>query len=155
MLIGLDGGHFFLIFLQWRAKLLDPDWTSGKTYSLLSGWARRYAFSWLFETFCLEFSNARSPQILTFKPNYSVEKHRNQAIGWRQFERDEPKASHTDSKLLFVLKAKTLERLDAFCFLVKLRINITCVFRNCRNCTRRCATRAISAISENTSDINH
>ena len=28
MLIGLDGGHFFLIFLQWRAKLLDPDWPS-------------------------------------------------------------------------------------------------------------------------------
>ena len=28
MLIGLDGGHFFLIFLQWRAKLLDPDWMS-------------------------------------------------------------------------------------------------------------------------------
>ena len=40
------------------------------------------------------------------------------------------------------------------CFLVKLRINITCVFRNCRNCPSRAATRAISAISENTSDIN-
>ena len=37
---------------------------------------------------------------------------------------------------------------------VKLRIHITRVFRNCRNCPRRCATRAISAISENTSDIN-
>ena len=39
------------------------------------------------------------------------------------------------------------------CFLVKLRINITRVFRNCRNCPRRCATRAISVISENTRDI--
>ena len=37
---------------------------------------------------------------------------------------------------------------------VKLRINITRVFRNCRNCPSRAATRAISAISENTSDIN-
>ena len=35
--IGLDGRHFFLILLQWRAKLLDPDWPSGKTYSLLIG----------------------------------------------------------------------------------------------------------------------
>ena len=40
------------------------------------------------------------------------------------------------------------------CFLVKLRINITCVFRSCRNCPRRYATRAISATSENTRDIN-
>ena len=30
MLIGLDRGHFFLIFLQWRAKLLDSDWLSGQ-----------------------------------------------------------------------------------------------------------------------------
>ena len=37
---------------------------------------------------------------------------------------------------------------------VKLRINIMRVFRNCRNCPSRAATRAISAISENTSDIN-
>ena len=37
---------------------------------------------------------------------------------------------------------------------VKLRINITRVFRNCRNCPSRAATRAISAISENTSDVN-
>ena len=37
---------------------------------------------------------------------------------------------------------------------VKLRINITRVFRNCRNCPSRAATRAISTISENTSDIN-
>ena len=33
-------------------------------------------------------------------------------------------------------------------------LNITPVFRNCRNCPSRAATRAISAISENTSDIN-
>ena len=38
--------------------------------------------------------------------------------------------------------------------LVKLRINITCVFIGCWNCPRRCATRAISATSENTRDIN-
>ena len=37
---------------------------------------------------------------------------------------------------------------------VKLRINITRVFRNCRNCPSRAATRAIFAFSENTSDIN-
>ena len=37
---------------------------------------------------------------------------------------------------------------------VKLRINVTRSFRNCRNCPSRAATRAISAISENTSDIN-
>ena len=42
MLIGLDRGHFFLIFLQWRAKLLDPDWLSGTTYSLLIGWAHHF-----------------------------------------------------------------------------------------------------------------
>ena len=69
MLIGLDRGHFFLIFLQWRAKLLDPDWPSGKTYSLLIGRAAKLtrsglveravsAFSRLFEKFCSEFSNA-------------------------------------------------------------------------------------------------
>ena len=37
---------------------------------------------------------------------------------------------------------------------VKLRINSMRVFRNCRNCPSRAATRAISAISENTSAIN-
>ena len=37
MLIGLDRGHFFLISLQWRAKVLDPDGPSGKTYLLLIG----------------------------------------------------------------------------------------------------------------------
>ena len=34
-----------------------------------------------------------------------------QAIAWRQFKKGEPKASHRDSERLFVLKAKTLERL--------------------------------------------
>ena len=38
--------------------------------------------------------------------------------------------------------------------LVKLRINITYVFRSCWNCPSRCATRAISATSENTRNIN-
>ena len=33
---------FFLILFQWRAKLLEPDWPSGKTYSLLIGWARHF-----------------------------------------------------------------------------------------------------------------
>ena len=37
---------------------------------------------------------------------------------------------------------------------VKLRINITRVFRICRNCQSREATRAISANAENTGDIN-
>ena len=74
------------------------------------------AFSWLFEKFCSKFSNTRSLQILTFKPTYSVEE---QAIAWRQFKKGEPKASHRNSKRLFVLKAKTLERLDTFVCLKK------------------------------------
>ena len=37
---------------------------------------------------------------------------------------------------------------------VKLKINIVRVFSNCRNFPSRAATREISAISENTSDIN-
>ena len=36
---------------------------------------------------------------------------------------------------------------------IRFDCNITRVFRNCRNCPSRAATRAISAISENTSDI--
>ena len=40
-------------------------------------------------------------------------------VAWRQFTKGEPKASHTDSKRLFVLKAKTLEWLDAFVCLKK------------------------------------
>ena len=116
MLIGLDRGHFFLIFLQWRAKLLDPDWPSGKTYSLLIGWRAVSAFSWLFEKFCSKFSNARPLQILTLKLTFFVEKHGNQGIAWREFKKGEPKAYQTDSKQLFVLKAKNLERLGAFVF---------------------------------------
>ena len=38
----------------------------------------------------------------------------NQAIAGRECKEGEPKASHTDSKRLFVLKAKTLERQGAF-----------------------------------------
>ena len=37
---------------------------------------------------------------------------------------------------------------------VKLRINITCVFRSWGNCPSRAATRAISATFQNKSDIN-
>ena len=40
-------------------------------------------------------------------------------MAWRKFKKGEPKASHRDSKRLFVLKAKTLERLDAFVCLKK------------------------------------
>ena len=40
--------------------------------------------------------------------------HGNQAIAGREFKKAEPKASHTDSKRLFVLKATILERLGAF-----------------------------------------
>ena len=49
--------------------------------------------------------------MLTFKLTYSVEKHGNQAIAWRQFTKGEPKASHTDRQ--------TLERLGAFVCLKK------------------------------------
>ena len=38
----------------------------------------------------------------------------NQAIAGRECKKGEPKESHTDSKRLFVLKAKTLERQGAF-----------------------------------------
>ena len=51
---------------------------------------------------------------MNFKPTYSVEMHGNQAIAGREGKKGEPKASHTDSKRLFVLKAKTLERQGAF-----------------------------------------
>ena len=43
----------------------------------------------------------------------------NQAIAGRECKEGEPKASHTDSKRLFVLKAKTLERQGAFVCLKK------------------------------------
>ena len=55
----------------------------------------------------------RSLQILTFKLTIFVEKLE------QNFEKGEPRASHTDSKRLFVLKAKTLERLGAFTCLKK------------------------------------
>ena len=111
MLIGLDRGHFFLIFLQWRAKLLDPDWPSGKTPFLhLVGFLK---------SFVQNFLTQRSLQILTFKPTYSVEMRGNQAIAGRECKKGEPKASHSDSKRLFVLKAKTLERQGAFVCLKK------------------------------------
>ena len=45
MLIGRNRGHFFLIFLSPRAKLLTPDWSSGE--NTCSGLAE-YAIS----TFC-------------------------------------------------------------------------------------------------------
>ena len=45
--------------------------------------------------------------------------HGNQAIAGRECKKGEPKASHTDSKRLFVLKAKTLERQGAFVCLKK------------------------------------
>ena len=53
------------------------------------------------------------------KPTYSVEMRGNQAIAGRECKKGEPKASHTDSKRLFVLKAKTLERQGAFVCLKK------------------------------------
>ena len=43
----------------------------------------------------------------------------NQAIAGRECKKGEPKASHSDSKRLFVLKAKTLERQGAFVCLKK------------------------------------
>ena len=43
----------------------------------------------------------------------------NQAIAGRESKEGEPKASHTDSKRLLVLKAKTLERQGAFVCLKK------------------------------------
>ena len=45
--------------------------------------------------------------------------HGNQAIAEREGKKGEPKASHTDSKRLFVLKAKTLEQQGAFVCLKK------------------------------------
>ena len=115
MLIGLDRGHFFLIFLQWRAKLaerqnlLAPDWMSAPFLHLVG----------FLKSFVQNFLMHRSLQILTFKPTYSVEMRGNQAIAGRECKKGEPKASHTDSKRLFVLKAKTLERQGAFVCLKK------------------------------------
>ena len=115
MLIGLDRGHFFLIFLQWRAKLLDPDWPSRQNVHALD-WSSApflYLVGFL-KSFVQNFVTRDRFKFLTFKPTYSVEKHGNQAIAWRGFNKGEPKASHTDGKRIFMLKTKTLERLGAF-----------------------------------------
>ena len=45
--------------------------------------------------------------------------HGIQAIAGRECKKGEPKASHMDSKRLFVLKTKTLERQGAFVCLKK------------------------------------
>ena len=45
--------------------------------------------------------------------------HGNQALAGRECKQGEPKTSHTDSKRLFVLKAKTLERQGVFVCLKK------------------------------------
>ena len=71
-------------WLAERQNLLAPDWLSAPLLHLVG----------FFEKFCLEFSNARSLQILPFMPTYSVEKHGNQAIAWREFKKGQPKASH-------------------------------------------------------------
>ena len=59
--------------------------------------------------------------------------------------------------LLNRVKEKHRQFLDNFalyaCFLVKLRVHNTCVFRICINCPFRFVTRVISANSEYTSDI--
>ena len=58
--------------------------------------------------------------------------HGNQARAGREGKKGEPKASHTDSKRLFVLKAKTLERQGAFVrlkkFLVVIKFLDLCLF---------------------------
>ena len=100
-----------------RNAILRNHLNGGQNYSILIGRAAKLtrfwlveravsAFSWLFEKFCSELFNARWLQILTFKPTNSVQKHGNQAIASTEFKKGEPKASHTDSRRLFVLKAK-------------------------------------------------
>ena len=86
-----------------------PDWLSAP-FLLLVGFLK---------SFVQNFPKQRSLQILIFKPTYSVEMHGNQAIAGRECKKGEPKASHKDSKRLFVLKAKTLERQGAFVCLKK------------------------------------
>ena len=99
-LFSFNGGQNFSILIGWAAKR-TRSWLVEHAFS---------AFSWLFEKFCSEFSNVRLLQILTFKPT-SVEKRGNQAIAWRELKKGEPKASYTNSKRLFALKAETLEHL--------------------------------------------
>ena len=114
MLIDLDRGHFFLIFLHWRAKLLAPDWLSAPFLHLVG----------FLKSFVQNFLTQRSLQILTFKPTYSVEMHGNQAIAGRECKKGEPKSSHTDSKRLFVLKAKTW----CLCVFEEIRLSSSSTF---------------------------
>ena len=96
-------------WLAERQNLLAPDWLSAPFLHLVG----------FLKSFVQNFLTQRSLQILTFKPTYSVEMHGNQAIAGRECKKGEPKASYTDSKRLFVLKAKTLERQKAFVCLEK------------------------------------
>ena len=96
-------------WLAERQNLLAPDWLSVPFLHLVS----------FLKSFVQNFLTQRSLQILTFKPTYSVEMRGNQAIAGRQCKEGEPKASHKDSKRLFVFKAKTLERQGAFVCLKK------------------------------------
>ena len=76
---------FFLILFQWRAKFLDFDWPSGKTTGSWLDERTASAFRWLFEKFWSEFSNAAIASNFDFLATFSVEKHGNQAIAWREF----------------------------------------------------------------------
>ena len=131
-----------MLFITYRAKLLNADWfrqrafflnfpsMEGKiTRSLLAEWQNLLAPDWLsvpflhlvsfLKSFVQNFLTQQLLQILTFKLTYSLEMHENQVIAGRECKKGEPKASHTDSKRLFVLKAKTLERQGAFVCLKK------------------------------------
>ena len=105
-----------------RQNLLAPDWLSAPFLHLVG----------FLKSFVQNFLTQRSLQILTFKPTYCVEMHGNQARAGREGKKGEPKASHTDSMRLFVLKAKTLERLGAFVrlkkFLVVIKFLDLCLF---------------------------
>ena len=92
-----------------RQNLLAPDWLRAPFLHLVG----------FLKSFVQNFPTQRSLKILTFKPTYSVEMHGNQAIAGRQCKNGEPKASHTDSKRLFVLKGKTLEPQGTFVCLKK------------------------------------
>ena len=125
------------VFITYRAKLLNADWFRQRAFFLnFPSMEGKITRSWLAErqnllapdwlsapflhlvgflkSFVQNFLTQWSLQILTFKPTYSVEMHGNQARAGREGKKGEPKASHTDSKRLFVLKAKTLERQGAF-----------------------------------------
>ena len=134
--------YVFIRFITYGAKLLNADWfrqrafflnfpsMEGKiTRSCLAERQNLLAPDWLSEpfvhlvgflkSFVQNFLTLRSLQILTFKPTYSVEMLGNQAIAGTEGKKGGSKASHTDSKRLFVLKAKTLERQGAFVCLKK------------------------------------